>query len=80
MKKALVESKLEYESKKVVVNDTIPNSKQKSSKPIKMSLAEFQQYNENNNTNHIATSSSSNAQSILFTNDLIMTRYLFSFF
>ena len=80
MKKALVESKLEYESKKVVVNDTIPNSKQKSSKPIKMSLAEFQQYNDNNNTNHIATSSSSNAQSILFTNDLIMTRYLFSFF
>ncbi len=57
-----MESKLEFESKKVVA-ETISTTKQKSNKPIKMTLAQFQKYNENNSYS-VASSSSSLNQSM----------------
>ena len=60
LKKALIDSKLEFESHKVLKKDTSndTNSKQKANKPVKMSLDEFQKSFESNYKSHLNASES----------------------
>ena len=61
LKKALIDSKLEFESHKVPKKDTnndTSTKQQKANKPVKMSLDEFQKSFESNYKSHLNASES----------------------
>ncbi len=68
MKKALVESKLEFETTKVLKETTNGggHAKAKANKPVKMSLDQFQKSYEVNGKTTIQTSSSSESKFFIF--------------